>query len=409
MIIEAKDSKDFTLQLIDLCTIDGRLSFERKIKKIKELGSIDINYYKNELGIQNSFTKPFKFSKRKLYLQWMNYITGIECYKYIVSKGIERIVQSIFKTNRVRSLIDNLIYKDKPLFNALFNARFFSNRLCLYSDKDNHREYITAMIFPFAYDEESKALWMNESIPCEFSENYLNTYHLFSIIFGSHSIPLGEYELYNNIELSDETDIYEEIEGKKTDYLMYSITPELTSFSHFKNESLRELIYNSARGKVYYFITQETLKAIEAEIYENSDNPKYLSLILESLANFNYDGNALLFEGLRHIDKCLTLIGMEYEEWLPTQNTIKNKVFINIIKQLNTRFLFELLENSNFKIIDEFSVVIKNYRSYIIKTLALRFKSRIELNLTIRQFLNQANTQNTVKLLKIFDETFREV
>ena len=44
MIIEAKDSRDFVFKLIDMCTIDTRYSFEKKIKKIKELGSIDINF-----------------------------------------------------------------------------------------------------------------------------------------------------------------------------------------------------------------------------------------------------------------------------------------------------------------------------------------------------------------------------
>lgn len=408
MILEANNSKDFVLKLIDICTIDTRYSFEKKIKKIKELGSIDTTYYKNENGIQNSFEKPFKFSKRKYYSQWMNFISSADCYTYIVSKGIERLVQSIFKTGKVREMLDLIICKDKSLLSALFSSRFFSNKLCIYSDADNTKEYITAMIFPFAYDDSSKSLWMNESIPSEFSDDYLSTYHLFSLIFGSHSIPLGKYELYNNFELSNEKDIYEEIDGKKTEYIMYSITPDLTSFIHYENESLREIMYNSAKGKVYYSATQNLLKEIETEIHENSDNAKYLKLILECLSNFNYEGNSILFEGLKQIDKCLNLIGMGYEEWLSTQSTIKNKIFINIIKQLDTSFLFRLLDKSSIKVIDEFSVVIKNYRAYIIKTLTLRFRSRPELDLTIRQFLNQSDTQNTIKLLEIFNDTFRE-
>jgi hypothetical protein len=109
MILEAENSKDFVIKLIEICSIDGRYSFDKKIKKIKELGSIDVKYYKNENGIQNSFEKPFKFAKRKFCMQWMNYVSGTECYTYIISKGIEDIVRSIFKTKKVRELINLLI------------------------------------------------------------------------------------------------------------------------------------------------------------------------------------------------------------------------------------------------------------------------------------------------------------
>ena len=412
MILEATSKEDFAVKLISACVVDTRMNFESKVSKIKELGSIDPKFYRNDTGgITNTFDgNPFDITPVKLYDHKINRITTQETFYIAISHGVERLVRSMFRNQQVRKLLEILVKGDTQLINAIQNARIINSSWAYnYNPQTKFLNKQVCCMFPFSYEKHNKSLWVNESIAEEYTAHQNMCILLFSYIFSEAGlcIPIGNYDIIDTFQTSANKNNYEIVDGKETEFLSYQLIPDVNSFKPFAEETIVEKVFNAGCGVVYN-ASPLLLQRLEAEIYENSSNCAYVGKILKCLLSMMYDGKSTIFEGIRLINMCLSGIGIKLDEYITSvPMTVRNKIFFNIIRRLNTRTLFILSEHHKLTVLDEFGVMVNDPQTYILKVLIERFRKREELDITLRNFLNDtSDVKDMLRVLEVFHKNY---